>query len=86
MWFGEAVPVIDNAVELVCEADIVVVIGTSMQVYPAAGLVSYAKHNTPIYFIDPKPSIRETDFKNLTIVQSGAVDGTITLADLLLQS
>lgn len=86
VWFGEAVPVIDNAVELVCEADIVVVIGTSMQVYPAAGLVSYAKHNTPIYFIDPKPSIRETDFENLTIIQSGAGEGTVIVADLLLQS
>jgi NAD-dependent deacetylase len=86
VWFGEAVPMIDRAAELVSEADIIVIIGTSMQVYPAAGLVRYAKHNTPIYFIDPKPTIRETDFENLTIIQSGAVDGTITLADLLLQS
>lgn len=86
VWFGEAVPMIDKAVELVTEADILIIIGTSMQVYPAAGLVSYAKHNTPIYFIDPKPSVRETDFKNLTIIQSGAVEGTTIVADLLLQS
>ena len=86
VWFGEAIPMIEKAVELVSEADILIIIGTSMQVYPAAGLVSYAKHNTPIYFIDPKPSIHETDFENLTIIQSGAVDGTITLVDLLLQS
>lgn len=86
VWFGEAVPMIDKAIELVSEADIVIIIGTSMQVYPAAGLVSYAKHNTPIYFIDPKPSVRESDFENLTIIQSGAVEGTAIVADLLLQS
>ncbi len=86
VWFGEAVTMIDIAVELVSDADIIVIIGTSMQVYPAAGLLSYVKHNSPIYFIDPKPSIRETDFENLTIIQSGAVEGTITLVDLLLQS
>ena len=57
-----------------------------MKVYPAAGLVSYAKHNTPIYFIDSKPSVREADFENLTIIKSGAVEGTAIVADLLLQS
>ncbi|MGB1270271.1 MAG: SIR2 family NAD-dependent protein deacylase [Flavobacteriaceae bacterium] len=86
VWFGEAVPMIDKAVKLVEEADVVMIIGTSMQVYPAAGLVSYAKHNTPIYFIDPKPSVREADFENLTIIKSGAVEGTAIVADLLLQS
>ena len=86
VWFGEAVPMIDKAVELVTEADILIIIGTSMQVYPAAGLVSYVKQNTPIYFIDPKPSIRETDFENLTIIQSGAVEGTTIVVNLLLQS
>ena len=86
VWFGEAVPMIDKAAELVSQADILVIIGTSMQVYPAAGLVSYVKHNTPIYFIDPKPSIKTSDFENLTIISSGAIDGTATLVDLLLQS
>lgn len=86
VWFGEAVPMIDKAAELVSEADIVIIIGTSMRVYPAAGLVSYAKHNTPIYFIDPKPSIQETAFENLMIIQSSAVEGTAIVVDLLLQS
>lgn len=86
VWFGEEVPMIDKAAELVSQADILVVIGTSMQVYPAAGLVSYVKNNTPIYFIDPNPSIRTTDFENLKIIASGAVEGTATLANLLLQS
>lgn len=83
VWFGEAVPMIDKAVELVEKADILVIIGTSMQVYPAAGLVSYAQSGIPIYFIDPKPSIRESDFNNLTIIKEGAVDGIVTLANLL---
>lgn len=57
VWFGEAVPLIEPAVRLTAEADIIVIIGTSMQVYPAAGLVAYAPQEAPIYYIDPRPSI-----------------------------
>ncbi|GHT24202.1 NAD-dependent protein deacylase [Bacteroidia bacterium] len=53
VWFGEAVPLIEKAAEIVSTADIVVIVGTSMQVYPAAGLINYAKADTPIYLIDP---------------------------------
>ena len=53
VWFGEAVPMIEAAIEWVRQADILLIIGTSMQVYPAAGLVEYATRNTPIYLIDP---------------------------------
>jgi NAD-dependent deacetylase len=53
VWFGEAVPLIEKAAEIVSKADIVVIIGTSMQVYPAAGLINYAKKEIPIYLIDP---------------------------------
>lgn len=56
VWFGEAVPAIADAIDIVKQADYVIVIGTSMQVYPAAGLIDYAKHNTPIYYIDPNPA------------------------------
>ncbi|MDP2162095.1 MAG: Sir2 family NAD-dependent protein deacetylase, partial [Flavobacterium sp.] len=52
VWFGEAVPAIEEAIPLVEEADYLVIIGTSMQVYPAAGLVHYAKPTTPIFYID----------------------------------
>lgn len=86
VWFGEAVPMIEKAIEIVEQADVLVIIGTSMQVYPAAGLVSYSKKSTPIYFIDPKPSVNKTTFNNLTIIESGAVAGTTTLVDLLLQA
>jgi NAD-dependent deacetylase len=54
VWFGEAVQKMDEAIKLVGKADTVVIIGTSMQVYPAAGLVNYAPLNTPTYLIDPK--------------------------------
>lgn len=57
VWFGEEVPMLDRAADLVDEADIVLIVGTSMQVYPAAGLVGYAVPGTPIYYVDPKPAI-----------------------------
>lgn len=54
VWFGEAVPKIEAAIEAVEAADILLIVGTSLQVYPAAGLYRYAKMTTPIYIIDPK--------------------------------
>lgn len=54
VWFGEAVPKIDAAIDAVEAADILLIVGTSLQVYPAAGLYRYAKMQTPIYIIDPK--------------------------------
>ena len=54
VWFGEAVPKIEAAIEAVEAADILLIVGTSLQVYPAAGLYRYAKMGTPIYIIDPK--------------------------------
>lgn len=55
VWFGEAVPAISQAIDIVEEADYIVIVGTSMQVYPAAGLVEYAKLDIPIFYIDPNP-------------------------------
>ena len=54
VWFGEAVPKIEKAIDAVEDADILLIVGTSLQVYPAAGLYRYAKVDTPIYIIDPK--------------------------------
>lgn len=54
VWFGEAVPKIESAIDAVEAADILLIVGTSLQVYPAAGLYAYAKATTPIYIIDPK--------------------------------
>ena len=57
VWFGEAVPLIEVAAEVVEQADIVIIVGTSMQVYPAAGLIQYAQEDAQCYFVDPNPSI-----------------------------
>lgn len=61
VWFGEAVPMMDVAIDLVYASDIVMIVGTSMQVYPAAGLIQYAKGHIPIFFIDPNPSIEASE-------------------------
>jgi len=57
VWFGEAVPEIENAARVVSRADLIIIVGTSMQVYPAAGLVGYADDSVPVIYVDPKPSI-----------------------------
>lgn len=80
VWFGEEVPLLEKAADITAEADILIIIGTSMQVYPAASLVHYAPVGTPIYFIDPRPNIRESDFSNLTIIADGATAGMAALA------
>ncbi len=60
VWFGEMVPMIEVAAEIVERADVIIIVGTSMQVYPAAGLIQYARSEALIYFVDPKPSVSET--------------------------
>ncbi len=84
VWFGEDVPMIATAAALTSIADILIIIGTSMQVYPAAGLVHYAQPRTPIYFIDPKPSINENDYYDLTVVAEKATVGVRKVVDKLL--
>ena len=84
VWFGEAVPLLEDAASITSIADILVIVGTSMQVYPAAGLINYVENNVPIYFIDPKPSISAGDFKNLTIYAENATTGVRKLVDELM--
>lgn len=73
VWFGEAVPAIQQAIPIVQKADIIVVIGTSLAVYPAAGLVNYAPPEIPIFVIDPaQPNIHK---KNVTYIQQKAGEG-----------
>lgn len=83
VWFGEMVPMLDKAITLTKEADILIIIGTSMQVYPAASLINYIQQDIPIFFIDPKPSINEREYKNLRIIKNVASTGTDKLIDLL---
>tara|TARA_R110002073_G_scaffold128999_2_gene275022 strand:- start:2591 stop:3274 length:684 start_codon:yes stop_codon:yes gene_type:complete len=79
VWFGEAVPMLEKAIELTEQADILVIIGTSMQVYPAASLINFINPGTTIYFIDPKPAIDEKSYRNLTIIKDNAVKGSLML-------
>lgn len=73
VWFGEDVPMIEKAVEICETADILIIIGTSMQVYPAASLMHYVPEDTPTYFIDPKPNIDSK--KGLTVISETATVG-----------
>jgi len=75
VWYGEAVPMLDKAIEITSKADILIIIGTSMQVYPAASLINFIKQTTKIYFIDPKPTIEENQYSNLTIIAEKASTG-----------
>lgn len=86
VWFGEEVPLLGFAMDLVSKADIVIIIGTSMQVYPAASLVHYAPSGIPIHFVDPKPNIRQQDFKGLTIHPKTAVTGVPPLVASLIDT
>ena len=81
VWFGEDVPMIEKAVSICETADILIIIGTSMQVYPAASLIHYVPQNTPTYFIDPKPNIESK--KNLTVITETATTGTKKIIELL---
>ena len=73
VWFGEAVPMIEPAAGIVSECDILLVIGTSLVVYPAAGLVNYVRHGVPVYLIDPKPI--HVSYKYYTQIQDVATAG-----------
>ncbi len=81
VWFGEMVPMIEVAAEVVEKADVIIIVGTSMQVYPAAGLVQYSKPSSTIYFIDPNPSISET--KRIKVFSEKASTGVPKVVELL---
>lgn len=84
VWFGEMVPLMDRAVNVIRKANKVIIVGTSMQVYPAAGLLNYASAGIPKYFIDPKPSISSNDYSNLKILNGTAAKGLPVLVNQLL--
>ncbi len=88
VWFGEMVPMLEPAIQECETADIFIIIGTSMQVYPAAGLISYAKSGSNIYYIDPKPNISHElrGRPGLQIIAEKATIGVIELVDKLLKS
>jgi NAD-dependent deacetylase len=81
VWFGEDVPMIETAVKICYAADVLVIIGTSMQVYPAASLIDYVQPDTPIYYIDPKPAISNSS--KVTVIAKSATEGMIDLISIL---
>lgn len=78
VWFGEMVPEMEAAVDLMESADIVLVVGTSLQVYPAAGLLHYAPKKAPIYLIDPNEV--PVDRQRVEVIQLGASEGIAAFA------
>ncbi len=81
VWFGEAVPKIEQAIDVVEKADIMLIVGTSLQVYPAAGLYRYARNDAPIYIIDPKDvPVNDTRIFHIKDV---ATKGMQTFMDIL---
>ncbi len=86
VWFGEEVPLLHRAAEITSCADIVLIIGTSMQVYPAASLIHYAAEGVPVYFIDPAPSISKSIGLNLRIFAEKAVTGVPVLVEELIEN
>ena len=83
VWFGEMVPEMDNAIKIAKKADLFLVIGTSMQVYPAAGLVHYVPNSCELFVIDPHLENHYT--KNENFIRASASEGMKTLKKLLLK-
>jgi NAD-dependent deacetylase len=67
VWFGEAVPLIALAANEMSTADIIIIVGTSLQVYPAAGLIEYARSDAPVFYIDPKPATNQELMRRHTL-------------------
>ncbi len=85
VWFGEAVPMIEKAADLVEQADILIIIGTSMLVYPAAGLIHYTKPGIPIYYIDPHANEVKNLAKNTICIPQKASIGVPQLVNELIE-
>ncbi|WP_313375441.1 NAD-dependent deacylase [Chishuiella sp.] len=82
VWFGEMVPMMDSAINEVKTADILLVVGTSMQVYPAASLIDYVKHNTPIVYIDPSDSFQSNSIIHIKKNATEAIDDIKKILEL----
>lgn len=83
VWFGEQVPALEDAIVLTEQADYFAVIGTSLQVYPAAGLINYTPRTTPVFYIDPKP-IKIPNLRNtIEVIPNIASEGVRILKEKL---
>lgn len=84
VWFGEEVPALEEALALTQKADIFAVVGTSLQVYPAAGLIEFAPPKTPLFYIDPKPAKVPNLRSHLEVIPHIASEGMVLLREKLL--
>jgi NAD-dependent deacetylase len=84
VWFGEAVPAIEEAAEIASKADIFVVVGTSMVVYPAAGLIDYVPKNAPVFLIDPN-EVSVPIYRHISFIKEKAGKGVTLLKQKLLK-
>ena len=87
VWFGESVPMLQPAAEIAAEADIFLIVGTSLQVYPAASLMIYAQRNIPFFYIDPAPQLNWElqQMPNLIVLAEAATTGLPKVARQLLE-
>ncbi|SHM60996.1 SIR2 family NAD-dependent protein deacylase [Flavobacterium chilense] len=86
VWFGEDVPALERAIEITEDADYFAVIGTSLQVYPAAGLISYTYSTTPVFYIDPKPISIPHIQNKVGVIAKVASEGVAELRDRLFET
>jgi NAD-dependent deacetylase len=84
VWFGEMVPAIEDATDICRQAEVFAVIGTSLNVYPAAGLIDFVPHGAAIYLIDPN-EITNNIYRKYTFIQEKASVGVLKLKDILLK-
>ena len=83
VWFGEEVPALEDAITITEAADYFAVIGTSLQVYPAAGLISYTPSSTPVFYIDPKPISIPNIRNKVDVIAKVASEGVAILKERL---
>lgn len=85
VWFGEAVPMIEPATDITMKADIFVVVGTSLQVHPAAGLIDYVMKSAPKFIVDPYIPDTSSNYKDITFITETATVGVPQLAEILIR-
>jgi len=85
VWFGEPVPAMSMAIQIARQAEIFAVVGSSLNVYPAAGLVDYAPRNIPVYLVDPN-EVNVQSRRNVIFINEKASTGVVKMLEMLLKS
>jgi len=84
VWFGESVPEMDRATQIISKAEIIIVVGTSLNVYPAAGLIQYAPTNATFFIIDPA-EVNHSSLRKVTFLRTTATKGIPEIVNLLMK-